>query len=66
LTEHKKCAQNFSMKSEGKRPFGKDGRKTVYIKLLMMKEECPSVGHESTWWSGGLAPLAINFGAKKN
>jgi len=62
LTEHKKYTQNFSMKSEGERPFGRDGRKTVGTRMLMVKE-CPFVGHESTWWSEGLAPLTIKFGA---
>jgi hypothetical protein len=42
------------MKSEEKRPFGRDDRKTVVSKLLMIKEKCPFVGHESTWWSGSL------------
>lgn len=41
LKEHKKCTQNFSMISEGKRRFGRDDMKTVDIKLLMVKKKCP-------------------------
>jgi hypothetical protein len=40
------------MKYEEKSPFGRDGRKTVVIELLMKKEKYPFVGHESTRWSG--------------
>jgi hypothetical protein len=61
MTERKKCTENFSMKSEEKIPFGRDDRKMVVIKLLMIKEKCPFAGHESTWWSGGLASLIINL-----
>jgi len=53
------------MKSEEKRPFGRDDRKAVIIELLMIKEKCPFVGHESTWWSGDLGSLIINSGARK-
>jgi hypothetical protein len=53
------------MKSEEKLSFVRDGKKTVVIKLLMIKEKCPFVGHEGTWWSGGLASLILKFGARR-